>query len=272
MRTPDPAVEVLAGFIRGTTLELGAGTALPGAELVALDADGAYPLDGHADESADTVVSRGGLEHALDTVLTLEQCRRVLRPGGRLALVIADGADAHAWSDTPHAFTPAALDRTLARVGGFEVVQTVELEGEGAFLVVAARQAAVDLSTAIGMHGAALAEASQRGPEHRAELLFQLGTMLLRAGEAPIARRCYEALHELDPERAECVFGLGMCHALERSWAPALTWLRTAAQLDPDNREIQRWLGLAQLEHDSESHGLGPQAAVHESEPARPEV
>jgi hypothetical protein len=261
MAITDPAIDVLAGFVSGVTLELGALAAMPGARLVELDARGAYALDGHREQSVDSIISRGGLEHALDTLGTLAGCRRILRDGGRLALVIADGADPNTWSDAPHAFTIDTLTRTLATVGGFEVVRAAELAGEGASLVVAERRACLDVRSVFGMHAQALADAAQRRPEQRAELLFQIGTILLRAGDGSIARRCYEALHELAPDHADCAFGLGMCHASERSWSAAVTWLRTAAELDPSNHEARRWLGLAQLELDSNGHGLGPQGA-----------
>lgn len=56
---------------------------LPGATAVELEPDAPLPL---ADNSFDLVLCAETLEHVRDTQLLLSEARRVLRPGGRLAL------------------------------------------------------------------------------------------------------------------------------------------------------------------------------------------
>lgn len=54
----------------------------PDATLI-LNPDGSLPVDG---DSVDAVLSTQVLEHVLDPTLYLDECSRVLRPGGRLLL------------------------------------------------------------------------------------------------------------------------------------------------------------------------------------------
>jgi SAM-dependent methyltransferase len=56
---------------------------LPGAELVELDPDAPFPL---GDSAFDLVLCAETLEHVRDVQLFLSEIRRVLRPGGELAL------------------------------------------------------------------------------------------------------------------------------------------------------------------------------------------
>lgn len=58
-------------------------TRLPGAALVELDPDAPFPLD---DASFDLVLCAETVEHVRDVQLLLSEIRRVLRPGGELAL------------------------------------------------------------------------------------------------------------------------------------------------------------------------------------------
>src|SRR5437762_1356405 len=58
-------------------------TRLPDAELVLLEPDEALPF---ADNEFDLVTCIETLEHVRDVQLALSEIRRVLRPGGRLAL------------------------------------------------------------------------------------------------------------------------------------------------------------------------------------------
>lgn len=56
---------------------------LPGARIVALEPDAPLPL---ADNAFDLVLCAETIEHVRDLQLLLSELRRVLRPGGRLAL------------------------------------------------------------------------------------------------------------------------------------------------------------------------------------------
>lgn len=60
-----------------------AATRLPGARTVALEPDAPLPL---ADNAFDLVLCAETIEHVRDVQLLLSEVRRVLKPGGRLAL------------------------------------------------------------------------------------------------------------------------------------------------------------------------------------------
>jgi SAM-dependent methyltransferase len=76
------AGELVAADVSRVALER-ARRALPDAELVLLSPDEPLPL---ADNRFDLVLCAETLEHVRDVQLALSEARRVLRPGGRLAL------------------------------------------------------------------------------------------------------------------------------------------------------------------------------------------
>ncbi len=101
-------------------------------------------------ESYDAVAMSQTLEHLHDPCALLEECRRVLRPGGRLVLTTPNAqARAHRlygrrWRglEPPrhlHIFTPEALERCV-RTCGFEVlrVETLSTESAGIYRASAA--------------------------------------------------------------------------------------------------------------------------------------
>ncbi|MDQ3934782.1 MAG: methyltransferase domain-containing protein [Actinomycetota bacterium] len=74
--------ELIVADVSRVALER-AGRRLPGARLVELDPDAPLPL---GDGEVDLVLCADTLEHVRDVQLLLSEARRVLRPGGRLAL------------------------------------------------------------------------------------------------------------------------------------------------------------------------------------------
>ena len=95
------------------------------------------------DGELDYVVSRHNLEHYVDVVKTLLEWRRVLRPGGVLAVVVPDeraGDTVYLDPTHKHCFTPESLERLLGLVGGFEVVRTEVVIPDWSFLLVATRR------------------------------------------------------------------------------------------------------------------------------------
>ena len=76
------ARELVLADVSGVALER-ARRRLPGAEAVPLAPDAPLPL---ADSSFDLVVCAETLEHVRDVQLLLSEARRVLRPGGRIAV------------------------------------------------------------------------------------------------------------------------------------------------------------------------------------------
>jgi SAM-dependent methyltransferase len=147
---PGPPPRVLAEFVRGLghaerALDLGCGDGrlsaqldtasltladvsavalerarrrLPGAQIVELEPDDPLPL---ADSAFDLVLCAETIEHVRDVQLLLSEVRRVLRPGGQLALTTPAAAPLIRPPDplSPHlrAFTRRSLRRLLDELG-----------------------------------------------------------------------------------------------------------------------------------------------------------
>jgi O-antigen biosynthesis protein len=121
------AGELVAGDVSSVALER-AGAWLPGAELVLLEPDRPLPL---ADSRFDLVLCAETIEHVRDVQLLLSEIRRVLRPGGALALttpahgrltgldVLARGFERRFDPLAPHLrfFTARGLRRLLGELG-----------------------------------------------------------------------------------------------------------------------------------------------------------
>ena len=94
---------------------------LPGARLVELEPDAPFPLE---DAAFDLVLCAETIEHVRDVQLFLSEIRRVLRPGGALALTTPAAALLGRPEDplSPHLrrFTRRSLRRVLGELG-FEV-------------------------------------------------------------------------------------------------------------------------------------------------------
>lgn len=95
------------------------------------------------DKEFDALIGRHILEHHPDTLLVLREWRRVLKPGGRLVVIVPD--QAHYPNSTIHldpthraCFTPAQLS-ALARHAGFVDVDVAEAQPNWSFLLVATR-------------------------------------------------------------------------------------------------------------------------------------
>jgi SAM-dependent methyltransferase len=120
---------------------------LPDAELVELEPDSPLPF---GDSAFDLVLCAETLEHVRDVQLLLSEIRRVLRPGGRLAVttpahggatglfLLGRGFERHFDPLSPHLrfFTRRSLARVLGELG-FEPGR-IERAG-GSLLAVAAR-------------------------------------------------------------------------------------------------------------------------------------
>ncbi|HEX8064938.1 MAG TPA: methyltransferase domain-containing protein [Thermoleophilaceae bacterium] len=120
---------------------------LPGASLVELEPDAPLPL---ADSGFDLVLCADTIEHVRDVQLFLSEARRVLRPGGRLAVatpangrltalaMLVGGLERHLDPLSPHLrhLTRRSLARLL-RDMGFEVESL--RRRRGALLAVARR-------------------------------------------------------------------------------------------------------------------------------------
>lgn len=95
-----------------------------------------------SDGELDFVVSRHNLEHYVDVVKTLQEWKRVLRPGGTLAAIVPDervGDTVFLDPSHKHCFTPDSLSRLVSLIGGLEVVETRTVVDDWSFLIVARR-------------------------------------------------------------------------------------------------------------------------------------
>jgi SAM-dependent methyltransferase len=116
-----------------------ASSRLPGATLVPLEPDAPLPF---ADSAFDLVLCAETIEHVRDVQLLLSEVRRVLRPGGELALttpshsrltglrVLAGGFEAVFDPLSPHVrfFTRRSLSRLLDELG-FDVASLQRRRG-----------------------------------------------------------------------------------------------------------------------------------------------
>jgi SAM-dependent methyltransferase len=111
------AASVTAADVSGVALER-ADSRLPGARLVELDPDAPFPLD---DAAFDLVLCAETIEHVRDVQLLLSEIRRVLRPGGELALTTPAARFLGRPEDplSPHLrrFTRRSLRRVLEELG-----------------------------------------------------------------------------------------------------------------------------------------------------------
>ena len=92
------------------------------------------------DGELDYVVSRHNLEHYVDVVKTLLEWRRVLKPGGTLAIVVPDeraGDTIYLDPTHKHCFTPESLERLVTIIGGFDVIRSEIVIPRWSFLLVA---------------------------------------------------------------------------------------------------------------------------------------
>lgn len=108
-------------------------TRVPDAELVLIEPDEPLPF---ADNAFDLVTCIETLEHVRDVQLAFSEMRRVLRPGGRLALttpaaarwrVLLRGVE-HPFSPHIRAFTRRSLRTTLETMG-FQVLELDSAHG-----------------------------------------------------------------------------------------------------------------------------------------------
>lgn len=114
------AAQLTAADVSAVALERARGR-LPEAALVELDPDAPFPL---ADSAFDLVLCAETVEHVRDVQLFLSEIRRVLRPGGELALTTPAAPPLGRPEDplSPHLrrFTRRSLRRVLGELG-FEV-------------------------------------------------------------------------------------------------------------------------------------------------------
>ena len=114
------AARLTAADVSAVALERARGR-LPDAALVELDPDAPFPL---GDSAFDLVLCAETVEHVRDVQLLLSEMRRVLRPGGELALTTPAARALGRPEDplSPHLrrFTRRSLRRVLGELG-FEV-------------------------------------------------------------------------------------------------------------------------------------------------------
>jgi SAM-dependent methyltransferase len=141
-----PSRELVAADVSAVALER-ARRRLPAAEIVLVEADAPLPFE---DSSFELVLCAETLEHVRDVQLLLSEARRVLEPGGRLAVttpahgrltgldVLARGFERRFDPLSPHVrfFTARSLGRLLDELG-FDLV--ARRRRSGTLLVEATR-------------------------------------------------------------------------------------------------------------------------------------
>lgn len=92
------------------------------------------------DNELDFVVQRHNLEHYKDIILTLQEWKRVLKPGGILGMVVPDDDVCNTISLDPthyHVFTQASMQRILMLIGGFKILKMQPLLKNWSFVCIA---------------------------------------------------------------------------------------------------------------------------------------
>jgi 2-polyprenyl-3-methyl-5-hydroxy-6-metoxy-1,4-benzoquinol methylase len=131
------AAQVTAADVSAVALERARRRLPEATRVVELEPDAVLPLE---DSAFDLVLCAETIEHVRDVQLFLSEIRRVLRPGGRLALTTPANAPLVRPPDplSPHLrlFTRRSLERLLSELG-FEVVSL--RRRSGTLLAVAER-------------------------------------------------------------------------------------------------------------------------------------
>ncbi|MDF1799533.1 MAG: class I SAM-dependent methyltransferase [Planctomycetota bacterium] len=90
-----------------------------------------------ADGELDFVVARHNIEHYVDPIKTIQEWKRVLRPGGKLAMIVPDDRYVDTIRLDPthkHVFTPDSMRRILELIGDMREVEVREAVPEWSFL------------------------------------------------------------------------------------------------------------------------------------------
>ena len=90
-----------------------------------------------ADGELDFVVARHNIEHYVDPIKTIQEWKRVLRSGGKLALIVPDDRYVDTIRLDPthkHVFTPDSMRRILELIGDMREVEVREAVPEWSFL------------------------------------------------------------------------------------------------------------------------------------------
>ncbi len=242
-------IAAITPFVAGHTVAIQGGCPqpIPGATKII---DGApVNLAGLGEGTVDSIVGVAILSHQNDLIAAISGWRRALKEGGNLALVV---------EQVRH--LPQDLTILINLVGGFEVKKVDSIIDGETWLLVAQRSQVAEVRMPMGVQGANFAAAANQNQAARGELYFQLGTILVQAGDAALAEVCFKNLLALEPENSEACFGLGMCYGSLGRWSDALTELLRAQSLQPDSPEVQRWIELARNQIRQSAATMTPQA------------
>lgn len=163
-------------YVRGTTLEVGCGHRKTAPQVIGLDltpggrrgtVGNASGQESQADvaasgeflpfasDSFDAVIARHNLEHYIDTAGVLIEWRRVLKPGGTLAVILPDeenfpderGRTVELDPTHYHGYSMAALERLVRLVGGMDEISTRVVIPQWSFLLEATKLAPLPAAT-----------------------------------------------------------------------------------------------------------------------------
>ncbi|MCP4252939.1 MAG: methyltransferase domain-containing protein [Candidatus Scalindua sp.] len=96
-------------------------------------------LDMFVDGELDYLVQRHNLEHYQDTVKTLQEWKRVVKPGGILGMVIPDDEFCNTIQLDPthlHVFTQSSFKRLIGLIGGLEILHMDVLLKDWSFVCI----------------------------------------------------------------------------------------------------------------------------------------
>jgi len=207
------------------------------------------------DGELDSIIVRGEAagKWARDPVTAICEWRRALKREGTLAVVIPV-------TGGTTGLKPEILVTLIDLIGGFLHGETRPIDAVSD-LFVGTRSTVAEIRMPLSIHGALFAKAADHS-KARSELYFQIATILLQARDYELAAVCYKKLQGVEERSSEALFGLGMCEVCLGHSAAGLELLERARVIDPQNAEIQRWIGLVRNES---ARSPGQPARVAES-------
>lgn len=210
------------------------------------------------EQAYDCIVSVAGINTLGDIVSGIRACRRGLKTGGRLVLVMPDVTEQG--TSTGNSYSAQCMVNLILLVGGFQVTTVEEVVTGESYIIVAERSVIAEVRAPFGVHGPQITKQVLADESIRAEYYFQVGTMMLQTGDAGLAVPCFENVLRIEPGNAEACFGLGMTYGTQGRWADAIQQFERSLQISPDNSEVQRWLTLAQQQIQAGQTAAAPAA------------
>jgi len=237
-------------FAKGTYKATGKEVTVPGDSLLVF-----------SEGEMDYAVLPLTLEGMPDPVKMLRETRRVLKQGGELFIVAADGRQATgpAAAGHRHVYEPAFLARLVETACGFSIKALRQVGESGLVLLRAERDLRADVRIPFVTYTPGFVEAA-KSPEGCAELYFNLGILYMQLGDTHRSLDSFQQVLAFEPESVEAHGGMGMAALCGGDSELACTWLEKAVAMDATNSDYRKWLELAMENRKEQAAPAGKEA------------